>query len=124
MVDHKSKKGTLKPVSQVIEIKEDETQLEVSIEGSNHLYGATIQIVPQDHEDDSSSSDQKTSVRGFHDFFSKVFSSRYALQATHVTSPKHMTKYMFSDLSAGKYQVKLVQPEKPKDCENAVDVLF
>jgi len=63
-------------------------------------------------------------VKKFSGIMSKVFGNRHALEADHVTSPKHMTKYQFSDLNAGKYFVHLLQPEKPKDCDNVVDVLF
>lgn len=119
----KNSKGTLKPIKYEIVIKEDNTQLEVTIEGSNHLYGATIQIIPEDHEEDTSTVNNSM-VKKFSGIMSKVFGNMHALEADHVTSPKHMTKYQFSDLNAGKYFVHLLQPEKPKDCDNVVDVLF
>ena len=30
----------------------------------------------------------------------------------------------FMDLSPGKYFVRLIQPTKPLDCDNVIDVLF
>ena len=54
----------------------------------------------------------------------RVFGDRHALEPAHVTSPKHMTKYRYAGVSPGKYRVRLMQPAKPTDCDNVVDVLF
>ena len=54
----------------------------------------------------------------------RVFGDRHALEPAHITSPKHMTKYRFLGVSPGKYRVRIMQPAKPADCENVVDVLF
>ena len=59
-----------------------------------------------------------------HKLMSEVFGSKNTLEADSIFSPKHMTKYSFRNLSPGTYRVRLYQPEKPKDCENLVDVLF
>ena len=54
----------------------------------------------------------------------RIFGNRQALEPSSITSPKHMTKLRYMDLSPGKYKVRLMQPKKPHTCENVVDVLF
>jgi len=58
------------------------------------------------------------------DLLTKVLGDRHALEPAHISSPKHMTKYKFENLNKGKYRVRLMQPSKPHDCYNVVDVLF
>jgi len=92
----------------------------VTIEGSDHFYGATLQIIPEEHDDETSPS----LGRGLGNLMSRVFGKLHALPADRISSPKHMTKFMYRNLNPGKYIVKLHQPEKPSDCDNIVDVLF
>jgi hypothetical protein len=55
---------------------------------------------------------------------SKVYGNTNTLSPAHISSPKHMTKYRFMDLTPGRYVVYLRQPSKPGTCINVVDVLF
>ena len=104
-------------------IKDDNTDLEITIEGSDHFYGSTIMVESIDEVDDGSSS-STDSDRGLGNTMKKIFGNRQALEPAQITSPKHMTKLRYMDLSPGKYMVRLKQPRKPPNCENAVDVLF
>ena len=104
-------------------IKEDNSDLEVTIEESDHLYGSLIQIYSIDEEDDGSNS-STDSDRGLGKTMQRIFGNRQAIEPSSITSPKHMTKLRYMDLSPGKYKVRLIQPMKPQTCENVVDVLF
>jgi len=122
MVSAYDKKNKVKAPKFVIEIADEGTDLEVTIEGSDHLYGSTIQIIPEDHA--GVDLESNGSFRGLKEIISKVFGNTAALAPAHVSSPKHMTKYRFMDLVPGRYVVHLWQPAKPSACINVVDVLF
>lgn len=94
----------------------------MTIEESDHLYGSRLIIIPVDEDDTSQASSD--SDRGMGKTMGKVFGNKNALEPTHTSSPKHMTKLRYMDLSPGKYNIRLVQPWKPQDCDNVVDVLF
>jgi hypothetical protein len=49
MVSANDRRNKVKAPKFVIEIVDEGTDLEVTIEGSDHLYGSTIQIIPEDH---------------------------------------------------------------------------
>ena len=86
----------LQPKKTIIEIKEEDSDLEVTIEGSDHFYGSMIQIVPIEEEDDSQTSSD--SDRGLGKTMGKIFGNRSALDPMEVTSPKHMTKLRYMDV--------------------------
>ena len=117
----KERSGKLSAPKYEIEIKQDDSDLEVSIESSDHLYGSILQIISEEHDDEGSSSDFG---RGMKTFLSKVLGDKHAIQPAHITVIKHMTKLRYMGLSAGKYIVRLAQPAKPAGCDNVVDVLF
>lgn len=102
MVASNSKDTTLKPARYEIEIKDENAQLEVTIEGSDHFYGTTLQIIPEEKDDSSRSSAEKMA-----NLLKKIYGSRDALPADRISSPKHMTKFLFSNVSPGRYIVRL-----------------
>ena len=104
-----------------IEIKDENSDLEVTIEGSDHLYGSRLTITPHTADFDSKYDENGRSMGKL---LNHIFGAKNSLKATHIASPKHMTKYSFRNVPVGTYTVHLQQPEKPKDCENIVDVLF
>jgi len=57
-----------------------------------------------EEEDVEASSD---SDRGMGGMMQKVFGNKNSLTPTHISSPKHMTKMRFMNLSQGKYSVRL-----------------
>ena len=89
-----------------IEIKDDDTDLEVTIEGSDHFYGAKLLIQSNDKDTDSSSANDHG--RGMNSILAHVFGSKNTLSADSVTSPKHMTKYLYRGMAAGTYTVRML----------------
>ena len=55
-------------------IKDENTDLEVTIEGSDHLYGSLLQITPVD--EDNSSESNIASDRGMGEMMMKVFGNK------------------------------------------------
>ena len=96
-------KGKLHASATEIEILDENTDLEITIEGSDHLYGSIIYITHEDHADNSQTNDDDD--RGMTKLLGKVFGHRNKLQPVHISSPKHMTKFRFINLSPGKYNV-------------------
>ena len=81
MVAHKKKgdiASKLKATDYEIEIKDEETDLEITIEGSDHFYGSTIVVIPEDHADSSQFSSD--SDRGMGSLIGRVLGSREALE--------------------------------------------
>ena len=117
----KDRSGKLSAPKYEIEIKQDDSDLEVSIESSDHLYGSILQIISEEHDDEGSRSE---SGRGMFSFLNKVLGDRHIIQPAHIAVIKHMTKVRYMGLSAGKYIVRMAQPAKPAGCDNVVDVLF
>lgn len=68
---------TLKQTKLEIEIADENTDLEVTIEGSDHLYGEIIQIYQAIEEDESQLSND--SDRGLGKMMNKIFGKRTAL---------------------------------------------
>ena len=83
MVASAGKRGgknlTLQPNSLEIVIKDENTDLEITIEGSDHFYGSTIVIESVDEVDDGSSS-STDSDRGLGNTMKKIFGDRQALE--------------------------------------------
>lgn len=98
------RRGKLSAPKYEIEITQDDSDLEVSIEGSDHLYGSVLQIISEEHDDEGTSSD---SGRGMFKFLSKVLGDKHVIQPAHISVIKHMTKLRYMGLSAGKYIVRL-----------------
>ena len=86
------------------------------------MYGARIKIAENTHDFDSKQDDP--AGRGMHTLLGHIWGGKNTLEADSISSPKHMTKYMFRNVPVGTYSVHLEQPEKPKKCNNVVDVLF
>ena len=89
-----------------IEIKDDDTDLEVTIEGSDHFYGAKLLIQSNDKDTDSSAASDHG--RGMKSVLGHIFGSKNTLNADSITSPKHMTKYLYRGMPAGVYTVRLL----------------
>ena len=71
--------GKLKAPKFEIEIMDQNTDLEVTIEGSNHLYGATIQIKPEEDEDHDDVFSRDGTDRGMTSLIDRIYGDRYAL---------------------------------------------
>lgn len=87
LMSAKSRSTKIKQQNTQIEIKEDSTDLEVTIEESDHLYGSRLIIIPVDQDDTSQASSDND--RGMGRTMGKVFGNKNALETTHITSPKH-----------------------------------
>ena len=93
MVPRNSKNGSVTPATYLIEIKDDNTDLEVTIEGSDHLYGSKLVMASVDKDTDAGSGDGND--RGMGKLLGHIFGSKNILSADSISSPKHMTKYLF-----------------------------
>lgn len=102
MVAHNSMKVSVPEY--IIEIKDENTDLEVTIEETDHLFGATIKLIPIDTVSDSDISQVSTS-RGMPNLLDKVFGKLNVLEPARLSSPKHMTKLHYQNLGPGKFKV-------------------
>ena len=98
-------RSEVKAANYEIEIKDEDTDLEVTVEGSDHLYGSKIVIVPSTTDFDSK---REEDGRGMHKLLGDVFGAKNTLVPDIITSPKHMTKYVFRNVAPGAYRVKLL----------------
>jgi len=95
------KLGKLKPTDAEIEIVDENTDLEITVEGSDHLYGSVMYLTPKDHDDITKDNDGDE--RGMSMLLGKVLGNRHVIQPVHISSPKHMTKFRYINLTPGKY---------------------
>lgn len=124
MVSAMDKRSDVKAPIYTLVISEENTDMEVTIEGSNHLFGSRIQLIPEDQMDMIKEATSLSAGRAKRDLLKRVLGNSGAIVPAHISSPKHMTKYRFMDLEPGRYVVRLTQPSKPGKCINVVDVLF
>jgi len=89
------------------------------------MYGARLQLAKADDDtqDEMIPVDPAAQSENL-ELVKQVVNNNKVIQATSTSNLKHAIKYFFSDLTKGKYYIRVIQPSKTTDCVDMLTVYF